>query len=144
MAWKKSSAALIEAFDAALPVDPRVERRTMFGYAAGFTGGNMFCGLHEERLVVRLSEEDREALRALKGSYVFEPMPGRPMKEYTVVPPAMHAKVKDLAKWMGKALEYAAALPKKKPAKAKASTKTKAPAKAKAAAKARAKAKAKR
>ncbi len=40
-AWKKSSAKLIAAFDASLPVDPRVERRSMFGYPCAFTGGNM-------------------------------------------------------------------------------------------------------
>lgn len=30
--WKKSSPALVERFEAALPRDPRVEPKKMFGY----------------------------------------------------------------------------------------------------------------
>ena len=35
MAWKKSPAALVEAFDAVVPAPP-AERRQMFGYPAAF------------------------------------------------------------------------------------------------------------
>jgi len=135
-AWKKSSPKLVEAFAAALPDDPRVERRSMFGYPCAFTGGNMFAGLHEERLVVRLGEKERAMLRALPGALPFEPM-GRPMKEYTVVPPAMHVKPAELRRWLARALEYVAALPPKPKGKAKGEGKAKA--KASAGAKAKAK-----
>lgn len=126
--WKRSSAELVAAFDAALPADPRVERRSMFGYPCAFSGGNMFAGLHEEKLVVRLSEVDRDALRALRGAAVFEPMKGRAMKEYTVVPSAMHGDHAELAKWIARALEFASTLPKKA-AKTKPAPKRKAAAK---------------
>ncbi len=46
----------------------------------------------------------------------FEPMPGRPMKEYVVVPPTL---VNDDAveDWVRRSLAYAGQLPAKKPAK---------------------------
>lgn len=128
--WKKSSQRLVDLFDAALPDDPRVERRPMFGYPAAFTGGNLFASLFQEHVVVRLDDEQRASLRALPGAKVFEPMPGRPMKEYTVVPPAMHGRPVDLAKWVGRALEYVSTLPPK-PAKPKKKTAAKAAAKKK-------------
>jgi len=90
----------------------------MFGYPCAFVGGNMFAGLHEERLVVRLAEDAREELRAIAGAKVFEPMKGRPMAEYTVVPPAMHGRLADLRKWLKRALDYGASLPAKATKKA--------------------------
>ena len=125
--WKKSSEELIEAFHAALPDDPRVERRKMFGYPAAFVGGNMFAGLHEERVVVRLGEKERERLRAIDGAKIFEPMKGRPMTAYTVVPPTMHRKPAELRKWLGRALEFGATLPPKTAKTKEASSKGRAP-----------------
>lgn len=52
--WKKSSPAIVERFEAALPRDPRVEPRKMFGYPAAFLSGDFFTGLFEESVVVRV------------------------------------------------------------------------------------------
>ena len=38
MEWQKSPDDVARAFDAALPDDPRLERRKMFGFPAGFVG----------------------------------------------------------------------------------------------------------
>lgn len=115
MAWKKAPASLIEAFDGALPRDARVERRKMFGYPCAFVNGNMFAGTHEHRLIVRLAEEQRDALLALPGAGRFEPMPGRVMREYVVVPLDMLADRAALAHWLRRSFDYAAALaPKRK------------------------------
>jgi hypothetical protein len=46
MSWKQSSDSMIELFERMLPVDRRVERRTMFGCPTGFADGNLFLGLH--------------------------------------------------------------------------------------------------
>ena len=110
---KKSPPELIEVFLGALPRDERVERRQMFGFPAAFVGGNMFAGLFEEHVIVRLSEQDSETLRAIPGASVFEPMKGRPMKEYTVLPAAMHKKAGDLRSWLSGARDYGATLPAK-------------------------------
>lgn len=109
--WTKSPVWLVEAFDAALPDDVDVERRQMFGYPAAFVGGNMATGLFKEQLIVRLPEERRATLLAEPGSLTFEPMPGRAMKEYVVVSPALVSDARELKRWIAEAAAYAASLP---------------------------------
>jgi len=114
-AFTKSPPALAEAFARALPDDPRVERRQMFGYPCAFVGGNMFAGLFQDRMFVRLAEPEREELLALPGGGPFEPMPGRPMKDYATVPPQVSGDRAALARWIGRALAHGASLPPKEP-----------------------------
>jgi TfoX/Sxy family transcriptional regulator of competence genes len=115
--WKKTPPAIVAAFERAAPKDPKVERRSMFGYPALFLNGNMFAGTFQDKVVARLADADRE--KALKsGIDRFEPMPGRPMKEYLVVPGSDVTKPAVLASWLERAHRHAATLPpKSKPAK---------------------------
>ena len=115
MAWRKSPPELIAAFDAALPDDRRVVRRSMFGYPCAFARGNMFTGLHQESLIVRLPEEERARLLRQPGASIFTPMPGRQMKEYVAVPPELIEDGEALRGWMTIALDYASSLPAKAP-----------------------------
>ena len=115
MAWRKSPPELIAAFDAALPDDRRVQRRSMFGYPCAFARGNMFTGLHQENLIVRLPEGERARLLRHPGASIFEPMPGRQMKEYVAVPPEIVEDGEALRGWMTTALDYASSLPAKGP-----------------------------
>ena len=87
MEWKKTPPELAAKFDRAAPKDPRVVRKPMFGYPALYLGGNMFAGTFQDKVVARLSEQERAKV-AKAGAKPFEPMPGRPMKEYVVIPPA--------------------------------------------------------
>jgi TfoX/Sxy family transcriptional regulator of competence genes len=111
--WRKSPEALAAAFRAALPAGPRVERRQMFGYPAAFVNGNLAAGLHQEQVIVRLPEAERKVLLAKPGARIFEPMPGRPMTEYVVLPPGLVAKAPALRSWIFKAVAYTRALPPK-------------------------------
>ena len=112
MEWKKTPPELAEKFDRAAPKDPKVVRKPMFGYPALFLNGNMFAGTFQDKIVARLAEDARE--RALKaGAKQFSPMPGRPMKEYIVVPAADVAKPAALAKWVTQSHAYAKTLPAK-------------------------------
>lgn len=113
MKWRKTPEELVNTFQSALPEDARVERRKMFGYPCAFVNGNMFTGLHQENLIVRLAEEDRQTLVKQKGAEIFAPFPGRLMKEYVSLPPAIIEDTKELKGWMRRSLEYAAALPAK-------------------------------
>ena len=99
-------------------VDPRVERRKMFGYPCAFAGGNMFTGLHQESMIVRLGEAERAALLREKGAAPFVPVAGRPMREYVTLPPMMSAQ--DARVWTARSLDYAASLPPKPAKTAKA------------------------
>src|SRR5947209_11640443 len=99
MPWTKTPPELAAAFDKAAPKDPRVVRKPMFGYPALFLNGNMFAGTFQDKVVARLAETERE--RAIKaGAKRFEPMPGRPMKEYVTLPAADVAKPAALEKWI--------------------------------------------
>ncbi|HYY55656.1 MAG TPA: TfoX/Sxy family protein [Candidatus Dormibacteraeota bacterium] len=114
MEWKKSPPELIAAFEKAAPRDPRAVKKPMFGYPALFVNGNMFAGTYQDKVVVRLSEADRAKLLKEKGAAPFEPMPGRAMKEYVVVPPSIVARPASLRAWIDRGLTYVASLPPKK------------------------------
>ncbi|HVT61234.1 MAG TPA: TfoX/Sxy family protein [Thermoanaerobaculia bacterium] len=120
MEWKKAPQWLVEAFANLVPADPAVERRQMFGYPAAFANGNMFIGVHQENLVLRLPETDRERFVTRHAAEVFSPMPGRPMREYLIVPHDLVRRPAELAPWIALSLRYAATLPPKAAAKAAA------------------------
>src|SRR5438874_1535430 len=112
-------AELVAVFDSVLPDDPRVLRKPMFGMPAAFVGGNLFTGLFEDSMMVRLAPEKREQLLALPGAQPFAPMAGRPMKEYVVVPATMIGDREALQAWVEAAFEYGASLPDKSGGKTK-------------------------
>jgi TfoX/Sxy family transcriptional regulator of competence genes len=120
--WKKAPPELAALFEAVLSAEPRAERRAMFGYPAAFVNGNMLTGLHQDDWMVRLSALDRAAL-VTQGGRPFEPMPGRPMREYVVLPPAVLRDPRALAGWIRRGLAYTAALPPKTAKKRKAARK---------------------
>src|SRR6266571_7957044 len=81
-------------FDSLVPDDPRVQSRPMFGNRAAFVNGNMFLALFGSQVAVRLSDTDRAELLEQPGASAFEPMPGRAMKEYVVLPHGWRKKRK--------------------------------------------------
>ena len=86
----------------------------MFGYPCAFANGQLFIGLHQDNMVLRLPEEDRAKFLTKYKTTIFSPMPGREMKEYVVVPPKLFSKKTELEPWIEKSLEYVMTLKKKK------------------------------
>jgi TfoX/Sxy family transcriptional regulator of competence genes len=125
--FEKSPPELVKRFEELAELVPEATKRQMFGYPTCVLDGNMFMGLHEDRFILRLGPEDRAALTK-KGGTPFEPMPGRPMKEYLVVPAAL-VKTKRVEPWIARSLEFAHTLPPKaaKAKKAKKAGKVKRP-----------------
>jgi TfoX/Sxy family transcriptional regulator of competence genes len=119
VAFAKPSPELSARFEAIVPHAPGVERKQMFGMPAAFVNGNMFAGLFEENMLVRLDEAGRAELEAAGGAE-FAPM-GRPMKEYRTVPPALISDDAAVTAWIERALAFASAMPPKQP-KAKTSS----------------------
>lgn len=112
MAMAKPTPAALSAFDAAYPDDdPRAERKKMFGMPAAFVNGNMFMGVFEDGLVLRLPEARRGELSELDDAGPFEPKPGSPWREYLHLGAAL--PVDSLAQWASEALEHTAQLPPK-------------------------------
>ena len=111
MAWIKSPQSLIDLFAECLPDDPRIERRKMFGYPVIFVGGAMCAGLFQDQMFARLSPADRAALPG--GGAPFEPMPGRPMKDYALLPDDILADEAATAATLARAVAFTAVLPPK-------------------------------
>ncbi len=113
---EKSPPELVDRFDhivASLARTPAFERRKMFGYPSLFVGGNLATGLHGPGWLVRLPSDDLRGLLATPGAQPFEPMPGRPMKGYALLPADVVADDTALEGWVRKALDYASTLPTK-------------------------------
>lgn len=119
--WRKAPADLVERFHAAVAGIDGLDVRKMFGYPAGFVGGNMTTGLHQESWIVRLPEDERRE-RLADGWAGFEPMPGRPMREYVTLPDDVVRDPDAAREWVERAAAYVRSLPPKspKPKKAKA------------------------
>jgi TfoX/Sxy family transcriptional regulator of competence genes len=111
--FSKSPAELVERFSAVMNRYPDAEQRKMFGYPAAFVGGNMATGLFADRWVVRLPDGEIEAARAI-GAEAFEPMAGRPMKGFVLVPAADVSDDERIAAWVERGLAKARSLPAKK------------------------------
>lgn len=112
--FKPAPEVLKKQFAQILSKYPEAQARTMFSYPAGFVNGQMFMSIFGDSVMLRLSDEDRANFLKLPNSKLFEPMPGRPMKEYVEVPKTMLADPKEMNKWVVKSLGYAQALPPKK------------------------------
>jgi len=112
MPWKKSPPELIAAFPRVVPSGGGAERRPMFGYPAAFVNGNMFAGLHEDRLVLRLDDDGAvDAKRC--GATDFEPMPGRRMSGWVAVSGNLLADESLLRRWATRAFRHVSAMPPK-------------------------------
>jgi TfoX/Sxy family transcriptional regulator of competence genes len=103
-----------EFFRSILPEDSRITIRPMFGNLSAFVNGNMFTGLFGNDLFVRVSEESRKELLEKKGASLLEPMKGKPMKEYVVIPKAWWSHHEILRLWVTRSLDWTSRLPPKK------------------------------
>lgn len=113
MAWTKAPQGLVDLFDACLPDGPGLERRRMFGQPCAFVNGNMFAGLLQEIAFVRLPPSLHAALDAEFGVRHFEPMPGRPMRAYVVLPEEVLEDEGRFAGMLQAAYAFTSAMPPK-------------------------------
>lgn len=107
MAWTKSPQSLIDLFDESVPSGSGITRRKMFGYPAAFANDNLFIGLHQNDFIMRLSKQDRARFTAEFGDRTFEPMKGRPMREYVRLPEELLGDARNRASWIKRSLRYA-------------------------------------
>ncbi len=111
--WRKPPPELVAAFEALAARHPALELRRMFGCPAGFVDGRMAALAHGDGLVVRLPAGERGALLAAPGTSLFEPLPGRRMREYVVLSADLLADRRALDDWVSRAIAYARTLPPK-------------------------------
>jgi TfoX/Sxy family transcriptional regulator of competence genes len=108
----KPGEAAKAAFTRLVPDQPNVALRPMFGNLAAFVNGNLFAGLFGEDLFVRLPDAESVAVKA-RGGRDFEPMPGRAMKGYVIVPKTWRNQSDATIAWIKRALELTGAMPPK-------------------------------
>jgi hypothetical protein len=111
--FAKSPPELVERFGAVLEGYPQATRKKMFGYPAAFVGGNMATGLFGADWVVRLADAEIEPAKA-GGAAPFEPMPGKPMKAFVVIPRSDVGDDVAIRGWVERGLALASSMPPKK------------------------------
>ena len=122
MEMPKSPPALIDRFDTVAAEHPEATRRLTFGYPCLYVGGNMVSGLFGPHWHVKLDKAETAELMGMDGAGPFEPMPGRPMTGFTLLPESVVADDAQVRRWVDRAIAYGATLPVKtpKPKKSKA------------------------
>jgi len=124
MQMPKSPPALIERFDTVAADFPEAMRRLTFGYPCLYVGGNMVTGLFGESWHVRVGKDDTGELLRLPGARPFEPMPGRPMTGFTLLPEAIVDDDAAVREWVGRAIAHVSTMPVKTPKPRSAKPKT--------------------
>jgi len=109
---EKPSAEIIALFERVLPLDSRIEPRKMFGCPCAFVNGQLFTGVYEQSIMVRLGADQRSALLKEPNTGPFQAM-GRTMREYVVFTNAAAIDPAILRTWIEHALHYACGLPPK-------------------------------
>ena len=112
MSWNESPPELIELF-ADLNEPFECERKKMFGYPVCYVNGNMFTGLYEDKIIIRLSNEEKEEALSKKELFgPFESM-GKTMKQYVTIIDPLTKDRSFIASWLNKSFEYTKSLPPK-------------------------------
>ncbi len=103
--------AVVSLYEAALPDDPRVKRKQMFGSPCAFVNRQMFFGTFEDTLVARVGPRRASGLAAEPGMQVFTPSEGKVWDDYVQMTPDVDPD--RLAKLAAEAMIWAEALPKR-------------------------------
>ena len=99
----------------AVMTDLPVYRRAMFGVVTWFVEENaqMLGCVWGDSLNIRVGAEEAQRLVASGKAVPFEPMAGRPMREYVLVP-ASTLRPAALKRWIARGLEFTSTLARKK------------------------------
>ena len=113
MTWPKASVekeSLLDELVQGLPC----EKKRMFGAPCFFAKHSMFTGVFAEDIFIRLPEGERARfVKENKGTKPFEPVEGRKMSEYLIVPHALLKNKGSVRDWLRISIDYASTLKKK-------------------------------
>lgn len=114
MAWVKVPPEHRPLFLAALPDDPGVETKQMFGGVVAQINGHSFAALFGRSVAVTLLEPARGEALVLDGASYFDPMgDGRQRSDKIMLPEAMMHQPAALRAWVARAFAVARTLPPK-------------------------------
>jgi TfoX/Sxy family transcriptional regulator of competence genes len=113
MAWKKPNEELSKFLDERISAFD-VKKKKMFGCPVYFANDNMFAGVFENDIFIRLSEQDRQKLTSENDEVMpFEPMKGRVMKEYVILSDSMYNDPEKFRELLSSSYDYVSSLPVK-------------------------------
>jgi len=114
MKFKKANEGLCDLLEETM-ASFECQKRRMFGSPVWFVNGNMVTGVHQDDIFIRLSLKDREKLLSESDeASPFEPLEGRIMKEYVVIPNSIYDDPESFDEWLNKSFQYVSSLPPKK------------------------------
>jgi TfoX-like protein len=108
------SPSAVRLLESLVDGDPRFEVRKVFGQPAAFVRGNMCLGVFGPDVFARLGEVDLVRARKIPGARPFEPMAGRPMRGYLVLPSSTWEDRTTGRDWVERAVKHVLSLPPKK------------------------------
>jgi TfoX/Sxy family transcriptional regulator of competence genes len=115
MEWKNSTPERVALLEDALVGIP-CRGKSMFGCRAYFAADYMFTGVRGDDVYLRAAGAERDALVArYPGLRPFEPLPGRFMKDYVVLPEEAIGDRAEFVRILERAFGAAMALPPKPP-----------------------------
>ena len=109
MAYDENTAARVR--QAMSAVDGVVERR-MFGGLVFMVRGNMYCGIEQDRLMLRVGPDQYAAALVQPYAGIMD-FTGRPLRGFVIVQPAGFANDAALQEWVNRALAFVQTLPAK-------------------------------
>ena len=103
---------LAQRISSILEETPNCVERKMFGGIGYLVNGNMACGVHKDKLIVRLSETEYDQAIAMPHVGLFD-ITGRSMKGWITVKPGGIESDKELKRWVERGVNFANTLPGK-------------------------------
>jgi len=88
------------------------QRKNMFGGVCHLLNGNMFCGVYQDFLILRLGSDRAVTALQLPGVRTFD-ITGKPMKGWIMVAQEGFKSDDDLKQWLLQARKFASSLPAK-------------------------------
>ncbi len=110
----KPSAGAEAVLRSILPEDGDFTIKKVFGHPAAFVNGNMCIGTFGPDVFLRLDRVDFERASRIPGARPFDPMAGRPMKGYLVLPTTFLKDASKSHEWIARSVRFASSLPAKK------------------------------
>jgi len=110
MAYDEGLAAIIE--DLTIGRDGFTTKR-MFGGLCYLQHGNMACGIHEDRLMVRLGDDESARAAIDAGQALPMDFTGKVMKGWVLVPAEQITGPEVVKSWIDQGLAFAGSLPPK-------------------------------
>ncbi|MBU0490411.1 MAG: TfoX/Sxy family protein [Verrucomicrobia bacterium] len=91
---------------------PGLVEKNMFGGVGFMVRGNMACGVHKDRLIVRVGPEGYQEALARPHAGLFD-ITGRPMTGWVTVAAGGYETQSDLEAWVREGVGFALTLPAK-------------------------------